>query len=262
MFQIEKVSGSEFGFKLSVLYSYPMRSVFVFVSGLKCGKKWHPNTISSVSDLNPSLARTISPSATAMQKLTSLSPNAPKKWNLSIPEYPIGWRVLFMQLAQDFMIAWEQWACFYPMRNGVQQAHNTTDQSSALGFYPGLNHPDQATSFLYSSCRSPMHDGAGPVAGRGRPVLLLPMPHAPMPLAGFPADMIQAFSGTGTDTGTKPHSEPCINKSKRVLLACMLLLRIWFRVGTVNAWPRVTQHRLVLWHMLSTIFFCFGMQAI
>ena len=142
----------------------------------------------------------------------------PKKWNLSIPEYPIGWRVLFMQLAQDFMIAWEQWACFYPMGNGVQQAHNTTDQSSALGFYPGLNHSDQATSFLYSSCSSPMHDGAGPVAGRGRPVLLLPMPHAPMPLAGFPADMIQRHAGTGT--GTKPHSETCINKSKRVLLAC------------------------------------------
>ena len=102
------------------------------------------------------------------------------------------------------------------MGNGGQQAHNTTDQSSALGFYPGLNHPDQATSFLYSSCRSPMHDGAGPVAGRGRPVLLLPMPHAPMPLAGFPADMIQRHAGTGT--GTKPHSETCINKAREFCL--------------------------------------------
>ena len=35
MFQIEKVSG----FELSVLYSYPMRSAFAFVSGLKYGKK-------------------------------------------------------------------------------------------------------------------------------------------------------------------------------------------------------------------------------
>ena len=79
----------------------------------------------------------------------------------------------------------------------------------------------------------------------------------------WPASQQIWFSGTGTDTVTKPHSEPCINKSKRVLLACMLLLRIWFRVGTVNAWPRVTQHRLVLWHLLSTFFcFVFGKQAI
>ena len=35
MFQIEKVSG----FELSVLYLYPMRSAFVFVSGLKCVKR-------------------------------------------------------------------------------------------------------------------------------------------------------------------------------------------------------------------------------
>ena len=34
MFQIEKVSG----FELSVLYSYPMKSAFVFVSGLKYDK--------------------------------------------------------------------------------------------------------------------------------------------------------------------------------------------------------------------------------
>jgi hypothetical protein len=34
------------------------------------------------------------------------------KWNLSILEYPVGWPVLFMQVAQDFMIGWEQWACF------------------------------------------------------------------------------------------------------------------------------------------------------
>ena len=55
MFQIEKISGFVSGFELSVLYSYPMRSAFVFVSGLKCGKMWHPNPISSVSDPNPSL---------------------------------------------------------------------------------------------------------------------------------------------------------------------------------------------------------------
>ena len=55
MFQIEKVSGFVSGFELSILYSYPMRSAFVFVSGLKCGKRWHPDPISSVSDPNPSL---------------------------------------------------------------------------------------------------------------------------------------------------------------------------------------------------------------
>ena len=51
MFQIEKV----FGFELSVLYSYPMRSAFAFVSELKCGKMWHSDPISFVSDPNPSL---------------------------------------------------------------------------------------------------------------------------------------------------------------------------------------------------------------
>ena len=55
MFQIEKVSEFESGFELSVLYSYPMRSAFAFVSGLKCGKRWHSDPISSVSDPNPSL---------------------------------------------------------------------------------------------------------------------------------------------------------------------------------------------------------------
>ena len=53
MFQIEKLSEFEFGFELSILYSYPMRSAFVF--GLKYGKKWYSDPISSVSDLNPSL---------------------------------------------------------------------------------------------------------------------------------------------------------------------------------------------------------------
>ena len=43
MFQIEKISGSEFGFELSVS------------DLLKHGKRWHPDLISSVSDLNPSL---------------------------------------------------------------------------------------------------------------------------------------------------------------------------------------------------------------
>ena len=51
MFQIEKVSG----FELFVLYSYPMRSAFVFVFGLKCGKRRHLDSISSVSDPNPFL---------------------------------------------------------------------------------------------------------------------------------------------------------------------------------------------------------------
>ena len=55
MSQIEKVSGFESGFELSVLYSYPMSSAFAFVSGLKCGKMWHSDPISSVSDSNPSL---------------------------------------------------------------------------------------------------------------------------------------------------------------------------------------------------------------
>jgi len=54
MFQIDKV----FGFELSVLYSYPMRSAFVFVFVLKCGKMWHSDSISSVSDPNPSLILT------------------------------------------------------------------------------------------------------------------------------------------------------------------------------------------------------------
>ena len=55
MFQIEKVSGSEFEFKLFVLYSYPMRSAFAFVSGLKYGKKWYSDPNLSISDPNPSL---------------------------------------------------------------------------------------------------------------------------------------------------------------------------------------------------------------
>ena len=113
---------------------------------------------------------------------------------ICILEYPVGWPVLFMQLAQDFMIGWEQWAFLPDGQRSAAHKHNTTSHSSALGFLPrrpGLNHSDQATTFLYSSCSSPMHDGAGPVAGRGRPVLLLPMPREPMPLAGFPADMIQ-----------------------------------------------------------------------
>ena len=54
-FKIEKVSEFEYGFELSILYSYPMRSAFLFVSGLKCGKMWHSDPISSVSDPNPSL---------------------------------------------------------------------------------------------------------------------------------------------------------------------------------------------------------------
>ena len=51
MFQIEKESG----FELSVLYSYPMRSAFSFISELKCVKRWHSDLISSVSHPNPSL---------------------------------------------------------------------------------------------------------------------------------------------------------------------------------------------------------------
>ena len=43
MFQIEKISGSESGFELSVS------------DLLKHGKRWHPDLISSVSDPNPSL---------------------------------------------------------------------------------------------------------------------------------------------------------------------------------------------------------------
>ena len=61
MFQIEKVSGFVSGFELSVLYSYAMRSAFVFVSGLKCGKRWHPDPISSVPDPNPSLISLLQP---------------------------------------------------------------------------------------------------------------------------------------------------------------------------------------------------------
>ena len=55
MFQIKKVSGSESGFELSILYSYSIKSAFAFVSGLKCGKRWHLDPISSISDPNPSL---------------------------------------------------------------------------------------------------------------------------------------------------------------------------------------------------------------
>ena len=107
--------------------------------------------------------------------------------------------------------------------------HNTTSHSSTLGFLPrrpGLNHSDQATTFLYSSCSSPMHDGAGPVAGRGRPVLLLPMPREPMPLAGFPADMIQRHRHRHSHQATQRAMHQQKQKSKIVLLACMLLLRI------------------------------------
>ena len=55
MSQIEKVSGFEFGFELSVLYSYPMRSIFAFISGLKYGKREHSDPISFVSYPNSSL---------------------------------------------------------------------------------------------------------------------------------------------------------------------------------------------------------------
>jgi hypothetical protein len=52
IFQIEKVFESEPEFELFVLYSYPIRFVFVFEYELKCG---NPNQISSVSDPNTSI---------------------------------------------------------------------------------------------------------------------------------------------------------------------------------------------------------------
>ena len=167
-----------------------------------------------------------------------------------------------MQLAQDFMIGWEQWAFLPDGQRSAAHKHNTTSHSSALGFLPrrpGLNHSDQATTFLYSSCSSPMHDGAGPVAGRGRPVLLLPMPHAPMPLAGFPADMIQRHAGTGT--GIKPHSETCINKAREFCLHAPAtdMIQSWY--SECMATCHSTQISAVA-YALNNFFFCFGMQAI
>ena len=58
-----------------------------------------------------------------------------------------------------------------------------------------------------------MHDGAGPVAGRGRPVLLLPMPREPMPLAGFPADMIQRHRHQAT--------QRAMHQQKQKSFACL-----------------------------------------
>ena len=55
MSQIDKIFGFESELKLSVLYSYTRRSIFAFVSGLKYGKRWHPNLYLLVSYLNPSL---------------------------------------------------------------------------------------------------------------------------------------------------------------------------------------------------------------
>ena len=148
---------------------------------------------------------------------------------------------------------------FYPMGNGVQHTNTTPHHTPRpLAFYPGgqalttlTKPPPFFTPRAVPQCttvQAQWQAEAGLCS-------CCPCPVSP---CHWPASQQIWFSGTGTDTVTKPHSEPCINKSKRVLLACMLLLRIWFRVGTVNAWPRVTQHRLVLWHLLSTFFlFCF-----
>ena len=153
---------------------------------------------------------------------------------------------------------------FYPMGNGVQHTNTTPHHiPRPLAFYPGgqalttlTKPPPFFTPRAVPQCttvQAQWQAEAGLCS-------CCPCPVSP---CHWPASQQIWFSGTGTDTVTKPHSEPCINKSKIVLLACMLLLRIWFRVGTVNAWPRVTQHRLVLWHLLSTFFcFVFGKQAI
>ena len=96
----------------------------------------------------------------------------------------------------------------------LHSAHNTStpEHSMPLGFYPGLNHSDRTTTFLYSLCRLPRLCSAG-CRPSGRQASA-PSGHAVMPLGIW---LPSSLSAQATQTPVT-HTDRAMSKRKRVFI--------------------------------------------
>ena len=172
------------------------------------------------------------------ETLPSSPSSLPKRWNLSILEYAVGWPLWFMQLAQDFT---------WLGRNSSEHACLPNGQRSGCSKAGWSTHCTVHTRALHAPWLLPLWPNdhlslllcVQCTVVAGRPVTSAPSAHAAVPLGvGFPAVC------SHRPHRHQSHTQTGMSKRKRVFIRFFCLhapaSSYCVRDDTVYAWPRVT----------------------